>query len=67
MKKAKAEVEYSKGHADSHCGPLSGTDTHYCVNFIRCAGYTGQSCDCKKVIGRVDPTYWCKLYRRVSS
>lgn len=67
MKQPKRAVNYSKGHPDRHCGPLSATDTHYCANFIRCAGFSGQSCDCKKVAGRVDPTYWCRLYRRVPS
>lgn len=56
-KKAKSEVNYSKGMEKSHCGPLSLGDKHYCSHFIM-----GGSCE--KVTGKIDKKYWCKLWKK---
>lgn len=47
-KRAKADVNYSKGMPTSHCGI--------------CRYYHDHRCD--RVVGSIDPTMWCRLFKR---
>jgi hypothetical protein len=51
-KKLKSEVQYSKGMASKHCG--------ICEHFR-------PPHSCVKVIGAIDRTYWCELFKRKAS
>ena len=48
MKLSKESVDYSKGMKTSHCGI--------------CRFYLGGFCS--KVFGPIDPSMWCKLFKR---
>lgn len=65
MKEAKAEVDYSRGHMDSHCGPLVQGDDGRCKFFIGRGGR--EEGRCEKVEGAIRPDYWCELWERLSS
>lgn len=47
-KRSKESVDYGKGHKDSHCSI--------------CRHYTSGSCEL--VAGKIDPSYWCKLFKK---
>lgn len=49
MKKTKREVDYSRGMKKSHCA--------ICVHYQSPGA-------CELVAGRIDPSYWCKLFKR---
>lgn len=51
-KKPKKEVNYSEGMQSSHCG--------ICRFFQKPS-------TCEKVSGRIDPSYWCKLFEKKPS
>jgi hypothetical protein len=53
----KKEVEYSKGHAVSHCGPTANWPRGSCIHFEEPSG-------CELVRGYIDRTYWCRLFRK---
>lgn len=57
MKAAKIDVDYSPGHANSHCGPYRERDRGYCEHFEAPAS-------CTKVEGRIGKEMWCKLFKR---
>lgn len=63
-KKRKDKVDYSPGKEAEHCGPLSGSDVHYCEHFI--TRKTTESGICEVVQGPINRRYWCKLYRQTS-
>jgi hypothetical protein len=44
----KTSVDYSRGMADRRCG--------LCTYFQKPDG-------CEKVAGRIDPEYWCRLFK----
>lgn len=46
-KRAKADVNYSKGMASAHCSI--------------CRYYHNHTCE--RVVGQIDPTMWCKLFK----
>lgn len=48
LSKTDPKVQYSKGMKSSHCGI--------------CKFYLGGAC--QKVAGKIDPSYWCKLFRK---
>lgn len=48
-KVTKASVDYSKGMATSRCG--------ICEHFQK-------PDSCTKVAGRIDPQYWCRLFKK---
>ncbi len=56
MKQPKADVDYSPGHKDSHCGPVSSADRGYC-RFFQTKNDT-----CRKVAGKITRHYWCRLW-----
>lgn len=69
MKQPKASVDYSPGHKESHCGPVSADDKGYCRNFRKLqlaprpqSWSSGGSC--VKVIGGIKRMYWCKLFEK---
>jgi hypothetical protein len=65
-KKPKGEVDYSPGHKESHCGPVSADDKGYCKHFRRLyllAKYSSGG-SCVKVLGGVKRMYWCKLFEK---
>ncbi len=64
MKKTKAEVDYSPGHKDSHCGPVSRDDTGSCKSFRTLTMSATGSDSCVKVLGGIKRMYWCKLYEK---
>ena len=64
MKKPKAEVDYSVGHKDSHCGPTSGSDTGWCKNFVGGKLRKTREGECYKVAGPIRRMYWCKLFEK---
>jgi hypothetical protein len=53
----KKEVEYSKGHATSHCGPTPSWPRGSCRHFEEPSG-------CGLVKGYIDRTYWCRLWSK---
>jgi hypothetical protein len=61
MKKSKEEVEYSKGHLHSHCGPVFHDDRFSCRHFQGRATRMG---GCEIVAGEIDPEYWCTEYQK---
>jgi hypothetical protein len=54
QKQAKGQVDYSRGMKASHCG--------ICRYYRR--GSHGTMGTCQKVAGSIDPSYWCKLFRK---
>lgn len=46
-KRNKADVDYSKGMLERHCGN--------CKNFI-------EPSSCSLVSGYIEPSYWCRLW-----
>jgi hypothetical protein len=60
---SKEEVDYSRGHLHSHCGPVFHDDKHFCTHFIPRQGYLGL---CEGVAGDIDPRYWCKRFLRAT-
>jgi hypothetical protein len=60
-KTPKEDVEYSRGHLHSHCGPTFHDDKFFCKHFIPRSGYMGL---CETVAGAIDPTYWCHRFER---
>lgn len=63
-KAGKDDVNYSRGHMQSHCGPTFHDDKFYCRHFIPGAGYAGT---CEKVRGAIDPVFWCELYEKTKA
>jgi hypothetical protein len=64
MKKSKEEVQYSKGHAHSHCGPVFHDDRWYCKHFEARATRMG---GCEVVAGAIDPEFWCTEYNKANT
>jgi hypothetical protein len=65
-KQPKDAVDYSPGHKEHHCGPAFSQDRFYCRHFL--AGPRADfdaSGTCRKVVGPIRRTYWCKLYSKV--
>ena len=60
-KTPKEDVNYSRGHIGSHCGPVFHDDKYFCKHFIARGGYTGL---CESVAGAIDPTHWCIRFER---
>ena len=62
-KQSKSDVNYSRGHKDSHCGPSFKGDTGYCRYYIETApgAETGH---CQKVAGQIGKIMWCKLFAK---
>lgn len=50
-KRAKADVDYSAGMPESHCGI--------------CRYYSNESCE--KVEGKINPSFWCELFERTAA
>jgi len=61
-KMTKEETDYSKGHQDSHCGPLSRNDKYYCKHFRQSRASTGT---CTVVEGDIKPDYWCTEFEKI--
>lgn len=59
MKATKAEVDYSRGHRDSHCGKMDAADAGYCAHFIERGQKDGQ---CSEVEGPIGRGMWCKRF-----
>lgn len=57
MKAAKIDVDYSPGHARSHCGPWDTDDRGWCK-------YFEEPASCEKVTGHIDRHMWCKKFKR---
>jgi hypothetical protein len=57
VKKAKSQVDYSKGMKKSHCGPLNLYDKGYCKHFI-------EPGSCRLVSGKIEKAMWCKLFSK---
>ena len=62
MKRAKTEVDYSKGMPTEHCGQQSRNDRNACKHFL--PSKTMASDRCELVEGPINRTYWCKLWER---
>jgi hypothetical protein len=60
-KRAKTEVDYSRGMPSEHCGLLSPNDHNACKHFRLKGLETG---DCELVEGQINRNYWCKLWER---
>ena len=60
-KKTKEEVDYSKGHKDSHCGKVFPDDKGYCRHYSDESHEVGS---CELVRGIIVPVYWCKLWQK---
>lgn len=56
-KKNKDEVDYSPGHASSHCGHVVAWPKGACRHFID-PNY------CELVKGYISPRYWCRLWQK---
>ena len=52
-KTAKTDVNYSIGHADSHCGKAFDDDKGYCKYFIAPLSSVTQLGQCQKVAGAI--------------
>lgn len=63
-KKAKSEVSYSTGMAESHCGKVFQDDKGYCKNFIGHPDVSLTTGKCRKVDGTIQRTYWCSLFEK---
>ncbi|HET9285711.1 MAG TPA: hypothetical protein VFR24_27480 [Candidatus Angelobacter sp.] len=57
-KVSKKSVDYSDGHASSHCGPTSKWPRGFCSHF-------NAPNSCEKVLGYIQPTKWCHLWESV--
>jgi hypothetical protein len=64
---SKADVRYSIGHADSHCGKSFDADKGYCRYFIAPLSSATQLGQCQKVAGAINKVYWCRLWERAPS
>ena len=65
-KASKSDVNYSRGHKDSHCGgPSFKGDTGYCRYF---SGKPGAEIgQCERVAGMIGKIMWCKLYAKANT
>lgn len=63
-KKPKGEVDYSPGHKESHCGPVSDEDAGYCKHFVAGRARKTRLGECHKVAGDIKRMYWCKLFEK---
>lgn len=59
----KQETDYSRGHADSHCGKVFADDKGYCKHFQRNGAALGKG-TCSLVDGEIDPIFWCTKWQR---
>lgn len=64
MKLSKSEVNYSRGMAHSHCGPIVHSDKYYCAHFISGGEGINKEGSCGVVEGKILPSYWCRRYKR---
>ncbi len=60
----KEDVNYSVGMKESHCGKVFKDDNGYCQHFYGVRGFGEQEGRCRKVAGKIDPVYWCKLWEK---
>jgi hypothetical protein len=58
-KVSKESVDYSPGHAHSHCGPMKKWPKGDCLHFIK-------PHSCELVRGYIKPADWCGLWNPVS-
>lgn len=61
MKADKDDVNYSKGMAKSHCGPMFPADKGYCEHFIDTTVFDGE---CERVRGNIKRPMWCRLFKK---
>jgi hypothetical protein len=61
-KRAKTEVDYSKGMPTEHCGRRSPNDQNACKHFLPLK--TVETGHCELVEGQIERNYWCKLWER---
>ena len=61
----KEDVDFGKGMAERHCGPMFNTDRGYCAHFIegRAVGPSGSG-TCSKVKGPIKRSMWCRLFKK---
>lgn len=57
----KEDVDYSKGHSASHCGPMFPADKGYCKHFIDTTRFDGE---CELVKGVIKRPMWCRLFKK---
>ncbi len=62
-KREKSDVDFGRGMATSHCGPMIPNDHNYCKHFIARTGPVGA---CELVKGDIGKQMWCKLFERVA-
>lgn len=62
-KYSKEEVDYSRGHIDSHCGWCFEDDTGYCKHFIRIKPPSEKG-KCRLVEGDINALFWCKKWEK---
>ncbi len=62
-KASKAQVDYSRGMKESHCGRAFPDDKGYCQHFIGPYG-SSELGTCSKVEGPINRLYWCRLFAR---
>lgn len=60
---AKDDVDYSKGHAASHCGRMFSDDTGYCKHFLY-PGPNEMSGECQLVKGAIKRDFWCRKWKK---
>ena len=58
----KADVDYGKGHPDSHCGSMFLADKGYCKHFID-SGAEGVG-GCHLVKGIIKRSAWCRKFQK---
>lgn len=57
-KLSKAEVNYSLGMMDSHCGKTFKDDKGYCSHF------QDKVQTCELVEGKISPVHWCEKFKK---
>lgn len=61
----KSQVNYSRGHIDSHCGKVFHDDKGFCKHYIaHASGNFKMSGACQLVEGPINPVYWCKEFEK---
>jgi len=63
----KQSVDYTRGHADSHCGETFDGDHGYCRHFIETPSGAADLGACERVSGSIKRVYWCRLFARANA
>lgn len=60
----KADVDFSKGMAKSHCGKMFASDVGYCKHFVRTDPLYTEPGECRLVKGAIKRDMWCRKWEQ---